>query len=74
MQTLELPSSKPSEAGHTLPAMVKPSARRRNDSREIREYLNELSGGCVVDVRASGRFSVLSLRAALGPGARWCRL
>ena len=54
MQTLELPSSKPSEAGHTLPAMVKPSARRRNDSREIREYLNELSGGCVVDIHPSG--------------------
>lgn len=53
MKTLELPSSHLRQGGATGTVPVAPP-RRRNDVPEIRDYLHELSGGCVVDVRPSG--------------------
>jgi len=54
MQT-ELPSSHQRQGGSADDAtsLVLPP-RQRNDVPQIREYLHELSGGCVVDIRPSG--------------------
>ncbi len=54
MQT-ELPSSHQRQGGSADDAtsLVLPP-RQRNDVPQIREYLHELSGGCVVDIHPSG--------------------
>ena len=54
MQTVDLLSRNLDEAGHAAPSVLVQPLRRRNDNREIREYLHTLSGGCVIDIRPSG--------------------